>query len=62
MIDFQNLTQEQKQFFSDMWESHQRENEQNNDSTKEFEKYISKRRAQEDNQAKAAEVLKTKMV
>ena len=62
MIDFNNLTPEQKAFFTQMWENHQRESEQNNDSTKAFEKYISKRRAQEDNQAQAAEVLKSKMV
>lgn len=62
MLDFSNLTPEQKAFFNEMWESHQRDNEQNNDSTKAFEKYISKRRAQEDNQAQAAEVLKSKMV
>ena len=62
MIDFNNLTPEQKEFFTQMWESHQQENEQSNDSAKAFEDYISKRRAQEDDQAKAAEVLKSKMV
>lgn len=61
MLDFSNLTPEQKAFFNDMWENHQRESEQNNDSTKAFEDYISKRRAQEDDQAKAVEVLKSKM-
>lgn len=62
MVDFSNLTDEQKTFFNEMWESHQRENEHSNDSAKAFEDYISKRRAQEDNQAQAAEVLKSKMV
>lgn len=62
MIDFNNLTQAQKEFFTQMWESHQRENEHSNDSAKAFKDYISKRRAQEDNQAQAAEVLKSKMV
>lgn len=62
MLDFQNLTDEQKAFFNDLWESHQRENEHVDDSAKEFETYIAKRRKLEDDQARAAEVLKTKMV
>jgi len=61
MLDFSNLTPEQKELFTQMWESRQQENEQSNDSAKAFEDYISKRRAQEDDQAKAAEVLKSKM-
>jgi hypothetical protein len=62
MIDFSNLTDEQKEFFNNMWENHQRDNEQNVDGIKEFETYIAKRRKQEDDQARAAETLKTKMV
>ncbi len=62
MIDFNNLTDEQKEFFNSMWESHQRENEHGDDSAKEFETYIAKRRKLEDNQTRAAEALKSKMI
>jgi hypothetical protein len=62
MIDFNNLTPEQKEFFNTMWENHQRENEQTDDSAKSFQTYIEQRRKIEDNQAKAAEVLKSKMI
>ncbi len=62
MIDFSNLTDEQKEFFNSMWENHQRENEQTDDSAKSFQTYIEQRRKIEDNQAKAAEVLKSKMI
>lgn len=62
MIDFSNLTDEQKVFFNDMWESHQKQSQQSDDSVKSFNAYIEKHRKQEDNQARAAEVLKTKMV
>ena len=62
MIDFSNLTDEQKEFFNSMWENHQRENEQTDDSANSFQTYIEQRRKIEDNQAKAAEVLKSKMI
>lgn len=61
MLDFSNLTQEQKQFFSDMWESHQRESENQSESLKGFQAYIERKRKQEDAQAEAAEILKSKM-
>lgn len=61
MIDFNNLTPEQKEFFTQMWESHQRENEQSSESLKDFQAYIERKRKQEDDQAKAAEILKSKM-
>lgn len=44
-----------------MWESHQRENEQSSESLKDFQAYIERKRKQEDDQAKAAEILKSKM-
>lgn len=62
MIDFNNLTPEQKEFFTQMWESHQRENEQSSESLKDFQAYIERKRKQEDAQMEATEVLKTKMV
>lgn len=62
MIDFANLTDEQKTFFNDLWESHERDNAQSNDSTESFNAYIEQRRKQEESQVRAAEVLKTKMV
>lgn len=61
MLDFSNLTPEQKAFFTDMWESHQRENENESESLKEFNAYIERKRKQEDEQAQAAEILKSKM-
>lgn len=61
MIDFQNLTPDQKAFFTDMWENHQRENESQSESLKDFNAYIERKRKQEDAQAEAAEVLKSKM-
>lgn len=61
MIDFNNLTPEQKAFFTDMWESHQRENENESESLKDFNAYLERKRKQEDEQAQAAEILKSKM-
>lgn len=61
MIDFSNLTPEQKAFFNEMWESHQRENESQSESLKDFQAYIERKRKQEDAQAEAAEILKSKM-
>ncbi len=61
MIDFNNLTDEQKAFFTDMWESHQRESENHSESLKDFNAYIERKRKQEDAQAEAAEILKSKM-
>lgn len=61
MIDFNNLTDEQKAFFTDMWENHQRDNESQNKSLKDFNAYIERKRKQEDEQAQAAEILKSKM-
>lgn len=62
MIDFNNLTPEQKEFFTEMWESHQRESENQSESLKGFQAYIERKRKQEDAQMEATEVLKTKMV
>lgn len=62
MIDFQNLTEQQKEFFNSMWEQHQAQREQSDDSVTMINNYIEKHRQQEDNQAKAAEALKAKMV
>lgn len=62
MIDFANLTDEQKAFFNDLWESHQRDNAQSNDSIESFNAYIEQRRKLEDNQTRAAEALKSKMI
>lgn len=61
MLDFNNLTQEQQDFFNKMWENHLQENERNGDSIKAFNAYVEKRRKQEDEQAKATEHLKTLM-
>lgn len=61
MIDFNNLSEEQKAFFNEMWESHQQEGEQSTESVLAFQKYVEKRRKQEDSQAQAAEILKSKM-
>ena len=61
MIDFSNLTPEQKAFFTDMWESHQRESENQSESLKDFNAYIERKRKQEEAQTEAAEVLKSKM-
>ena len=61
MLDFNNLTDEQKAFFSQMWEKHQRDNEQTAESVKTFQCYADKRRKQEEEQAKATEQLKTLM-
>lgn len=62
MIDFSNLTPEQKAFFNEMWESHQRESENHSESLKGFQVYIERKRKQEDAQMEATKVLKTKMV
>ena len=61
MLDFNNLTDEQKAFFSQMWENHQRDNEQTIESVKAFQCYVEQRRKQEDEQAKATEHLKALM-
>jgi len=61
MIDFSNLTAEQKEFFNSMWENHQKESQHQEDSINSFTAYLERRRKQEDEQAKAAEVLKSKM-
>ena len=61
MLDFSNLTQEQQAFFNSMWESHQKESENHSESLKDFNAYIERKRKQEDEQAQAAEILKTKM-
>lgn len=61
MIDFNNLTPEQKEFFNTMWENHQRDNENQSESLKDFQAYIERKRKQEDEQAQAAEILKSKM-
>ena len=61
MIDFSNLTPEQKAFFNEMWENHQQESKQSEDSINSFTAYLERRRKQEDDQARAAEVLKSKM-
>ncbi len=62
MIDFSNLTPEQQAFLNEIWESHQQGTEQHDESLKDCNAYIERRRKQEDNQAKAAEVLKSKML
>lgn len=62
MLDFQNLTEQQKEFFTTLWEQHAQQQEQSDDSVQAFQCYIEKHRQQEDNQAKAAEALKAKMV
>lgn len=62
MIDFSNLTDEQKEFFNNMWENHLRDNEQTDDSAKSFQTYIEQRRIIESEQSKAAEALKSKMI
>ena len=61
MIDFSNLTPEQKAFFNEMWENHQQESKQSEDSINSFTAYIERRRKQEDDQERAAEVLKSRM-
>ena len=61
MIDFANLTDEQKAFFNDLWESHQRQNEQSTESVKDFNAYLQRRRKHEDEQAQAAKHLKNLM-
>ena len=59
MLDFSNLTQEQKEFFTNIWEKHQQQTEQEGESVKHFNAYVEQRRKQEDEQTKAAEHLKT---
>lgn len=61
MIDFNNLTQAQKEFFNEMWENHQQESKQSEDSINSFTAYLERRRKQEDAQMEAAEILKSKM-
>ena len=62
MLDFSNLTTEQQAFFNEMWERHQAHIEQSDDSVTMLNAYLEKNRQREDNQAKAAEALKAKMV
>ena len=62
MLDFSNLTTEQEAFFNDLWENNKRESEQSTESLKDINAYIAHRRQQEQSQAKAAEVIKSKMV
>lgn len=62
MLDFQNLTEQQKEFFTTLWDQHVQQQEQSDDSTKSFASYIEKQRQKEENQAKAAEALKSKMI
>lgn len=61
MIDFQNLTPEQKAFFNEMWLNHQQESQHQEDSINSFTAYLQRRRKHEEAQAEAAEVLKSKM-
>ncbi len=61
MLDFNNLTQEQQDFLSKMWENHLQENERNGDSIKAFNAYVEQRRKQEESQEQAAQHLKTLM-
>lgn len=62
MIDFNNLTENQKEFFNSIWEQHQAQREQSDDSVTMLNAYLEKNRQREDSQAKAAEALKAKMV
>lgn len=62
MLDFSNLTTEQQAFFNEMWEQHKAQREQSDDSVTMLNAYLEKNRKREDNQAKAAEALKAKMV
>lgn len=62
MIDFENLTEQQKEFFTTLWEQHAQQTEKESDSAKSFNDYIANRRQQEESQAKAAEALKSKMI
>ena len=61
MLDFSNLTQEQKEFFNNIWEKHQTQAEQEGKSVKHFNAYTEQRRKEEDAQTKAADILKTMM-
>ena len=61
MLDFSNLTQEQQDFFNEMWENHLRESEQNGDSIKAFNAYVEQRRKREESQEQAAQHLKSLM-
>ena len=61
MLDFSNLTHEQKEFFSEMWEQHQAQREQQQTKSDGVNAYLAKRRKLEDSQAAAAEQLKTLM-
>lgn len=62
MIDFNNLTENQKEFFNSMWEQHQAQREQSDDSVTMLNAYLEKNRQRDESQAKAAEALKAKMV
>lgn len=62
MIDFNNLTEQQKEFFTTLWEQHAQQTEKESDSIKSFNDYIANRRQQEESQAKVVEILKSKMI
>lgn len=62
MLDFSNLTAEQRAFFNEMWEQHQAQREQSDDSVTMLNAYLEKNRQRDESQAKAAEALKSKMV
>jgi hypothetical protein len=62
MLDFQNLTDQQKEFFSALWEDKQQQAEQTSDSLKACNAFIEKHRKQQESQAKAAEALKSRLV
>ena len=62
MLDFNNLTEQQKEFFTTLWEQHQEQAEQSSESVKHFNSYVEQYRKQEESQAKAAEALKSRMV
>ncbi|MBR5639571.1 MAG: hypothetical protein IKW83_07390 [Muribaculaceae bacterium] len=63
MIDFQNLTEEQKEFLTTMWPMWERsqQGETKNNSVQRFNAYAEKRRTLEQQQAQAADILKTMM-
>lgn len=62
MLDFSNLTDNQKEFFTTLWEQHSEQNEQASNSQQSFNTYIEQRRRQEAEQEKAAEALKKRLI
>lgn len=62
MIDFNNLTDNQKEFFTTLWEQHSEQNEQASNSRQSFNTYIEQRRRQEAEQERAAEALKKRLI